>query len=234
MRVLGWLVAIVYKALFLKGDTGFKQAHWVVKALHLTLVSMAILSGNPLVYTGAFTLFILLGLLSPGYEWAASTLILSSLISIYMSATALLASLAGVAPITLTDAVLIALKTASLSTMLAFSFIIISPLEISSLLIKLGAGRLAALPLLTWRLMPLGLKTFVESLQIGRVKGERVSARIPPAVAGLMEAGGFIEEYCFHRLSTGAKHPVLPYYSSKYTLILLAGDLAIALLLYYA
>lgn len=232
MGFISWLVSIVYKILFLKGDTGFRQAHWVVKMLHLSLIVFILLENHLRSLTGMAVLSLILGLVSPGYEWAISILALSSLISLYMSLTAMIASIIGFAPVDASLIPFIAVKTLALSVILAFAFIIVSPLEVSSLLIKLGARRAGNVPLLIWRLMPYGLKSFTESLAIGYVKKEKTLNRIPPAVASLLEIGGFIEEYCFYKLNTPAKYPVLPAYSFKYSIILAVNDLIYFLLFY--
>ncbi|MCY0867697.1 MAG: hypothetical protein OWQ48_00475 [Desulfurococcus sp.] len=232
MAVLGWLVSVVYKAFFLKGDTGFKRAHWTVKVLYIAILTLIIARGDLGLLLGALLVSLALGLISPGYEWVLSTLTLSSIVSAYMSLTSLIASLAGFSPVGgYWSIVFIALRTLSLSTIIAFSFVIISPLEISSLLILLGAGRLAGIPLLVWRLIPYGLKSFSESLGIGYVKGERVSQRIPPAVASVIEIGGFIEEYCFYKLNSKAKRIVLPEYTWRHTAILALSSVILMLLL---
>jgi len=231
MGFISWLVSVVYRTFFLKGDTGFKTTHWAVKVVHILLVAIVLASGDTHLLAGLALSLVILGLISPGREWVASTLALSTIVSLYMSLTALLGSLVGLAPVSVENAVVIGVKTLALSISIAFTFTLISPLEISALLVKLGARRASSFPLLTWRLIPYGLKSFVESLQIGYVKGEKTSSRIPPAVASILEIGGFIEEYCFHKLNTGARRAVLPPYKQVYSITLLAYDIAIALVL---
>jgi len=231
MGFISWLISVVYRTFFLKGDTGFKTAHWAVKVVHILLVAVVLASGDTRLLAGLALSLVILGFISPGREWVASTLALSTIVSLYMSLTALLGSLVGLAPVSVEDAVVIGVKTLTVSISIAFTFTLISPLEISALLVKLGARRAGSFPLLTWRLIPYGLKSFVESLQIGYVKGEKTSSRIPPAVASILEIGGFIEEYCFHKLNIGARHAVLPQYSAKYSSILFAYDVIMSLLL---
>jgi len=224
VEIISWFTSIVYKTFFLSGDTGFRRAHWAVKIAHVAIVALIIAIGDTRLLVELSLISMILGLYSLGYEWVVSTLALSAILSVYMSLTALIASLIGIAPISLERALLIAIRTLALSTTLAFTFTIISPLEITSLLIKLGARRASATPLLTWRLIPYGLKSFIESLQVGYVKGERTLSRIPPAVASIVEAGRLIEEYCFYKLSSKAKLPILPHYDYKYSIILLVCD----------
>jgi len=234
MGFISWLVSVVYRTFFLKGDTGFKTTHWAVKVAHILLVTVVLASGDTHLLAGLALSLVILGFISPGREWVVSTLALSTIVSLYMSLTALLGSLVGLAPVSMENAVVIGVKTLTVSISIAFTFTLISPLEISALLVELGARRAGSFPLLTWRLIPYGLKSFVESLQIGYVKGEKTSSRIPPAVASILEIGGFMEEYCFHKLNTDAKHAVLPQYSAKYSLILFTYDAIISLLLLIA
>lgn len=122
----------------------------------------------------------------------------------------------------------VACRVVGISISLIFIFVMTSPIEVHNIIYMLTGRRICAYPLLLWRLVPLGLKNFIDSLSVGKLKGEGVTKRVPPAVAGMIEITRFMEEYCYWRLRLGPKCPLKLNRSAKYTLALTLGSIVVA------
>lgn len=229
MSILGWLVSVVYKALFLTGDSGYKLAHPLAKLVIIASVA-AFIAQHPVHAPVLIPLVLVLGFIYPGSEWVVAASLLSLLAGAYLAVSAYLLSLLGLYYMSLVDVVLVALRTYAISIAILFLFNTISPVDLYNALYYLKAGSSSNYPLLLWRLIPQGLKNFAEAISLSVVKGEKAVKRIPAAVASVIEAGWFIEEYCYWRLRTKPQSPISSMASPKHTLILLVAALAIALL----
>lgn len=209
MSVIGSLVSIIYNVFFLRGEDGFRRAEPFSKIIFI-LCAITLMTRHPggVVITGVITL--LLGLYYPGVEWATSTLVLTSLLGAYMGASTLLSNVLGWSSLTIFQILLVMARTITLSTTVIFIVVILSPVSISNILRKLGIRKLVVhVPLLIWRLVPYGMRWFMESLMIGSLKNEKTTARIPVVAAGVIEVGRFLEEYSYHRLNSEIKTPII-------------------------
>ncbi len=144
-----------------------------------------------------------LGLVLIHRLWAASAFTLSSIPAAWYAGTAYAVSLMGVPPkITLVDAVLIYLRVLSYSVTILFIAYMISPVKLLNLLRRARFPAGGLLVMMTWRMMPLGLRFMMESVMIGSLKGEPASRRLAPGLAALMEAGERILRANYHRLGS--------------------------------
>ncbi|QOR94145.1 hypothetical protein IMZ38_05795 [Thermosphaera chiliense] len=209
MSVVGALVSIIYNVFFLHSEEGFRRAEPFSKLIFiLCVLTLMLRHPHGVIITGVLTL--LLGLYYPGMEWALSTLVLTSLVGAYMGGSTLLSNFLGWSSLSILEILLVVARTITLSTTIIFIVVIISPVSLTNILRKIGFKKQAVhIPLLIWRLVPYGMKWFVESLMIGALKNEKTTARIPVVVAGLVEVGRFLEEYSYHRLSSEMKTPIL-------------------------
>ncbi|MEM4487816.1 MAG: hypothetical protein QXK88_03310 [Desulfurococcaceae archaeon] len=225
MGFIGWLVSIVYKSFFLFGDEGYRKAHYLSKIIFVSVVLLLMMTIPERAYLMSF-IIIPLGLLSPHPEWILASTILSSLAGLYLSISAYILSFTGLYYMETLQILEIAGRAIGFSLSLIFIFATISPIEIHNLLYFLRSKRSCVFPLLLWRLVPYGLKNFMDSLSVGSLKGEQVTKRIPPAVASMIEIGRFIDEYCYWRLKTGVKTPLKLNKNSVYTFLLIVGSVA--------
>lgn len=229
MTLIGILVSIVHKSLFMSGDTGFRTAHPISKLAFLVSL-VALLAKGPSRVLAITPVILLLGAVHPGYEWVAASAILSGLVGLYMGTSAYLLSLLGLYEMGLFDVVNITLRTFSFSVSTIFVFNSLSPLEFYNVLLLLGARRASSYPILVWRFMPQGLKNFVDSLMVGYLKKERSYKRLPSAVASFIEIRKLVDEYCYWRIRTQAKVTINIDRDQNYTFMLLVASLAIALI----
>ncbi len=161
-----------------------------------------------------------------GSTWVYSATLLSSVPGVWYGLTAYIISLLGIPPvITVFDAFMIYLRTTTISLAILFIASMISPVELTNLLYKIGAGEKALALQLLWRLTPLGLRYMSDSLIVGNLKGESIKYRIAPAIASLLETGWRIEEACYYRLKTSMTYKLYRRYSIKYTVLLVAVSL---------
>jgi hypothetical protein len=203
------LVELVYRSLFLRGEESFRLVDSYTKLLFIGMgITCIIICGDPgLIAT--LLLCVGLGLYGEGKSWAASSLGLSSIPAAWYGLTAYFVSVMGYGPrITLWDSLMIYTRVLSYSEILIFAASIISPLKLTNLLIRLGGRTSSIIPPLIWRLTPMGLRYMVESLEIGRLKGEPASKRLAPAIAVMLEAGRRILEANYYRLDAPPMLPV--------------------------
>lgn len=229
MGFLTWLISVVYKSMFLTGDTGLRKAHIASKALFtfsLILVYMHSPEKAPLL----LPILLLLGFLHAGLEWIIATLTLTGLVSAYLASSAYLLSLTGLYTMTPLEVLSVTLRSITVGFALILLFNVISPVELYNALHALGAKRFSSYPLLVWRLIPLGLRNFVDSVAVGYLKREKITSRIPPATASVIEAGWFIEEYLYWRLRVKSKTQIPLSRSIVYSIVLVVTSLITLLL----
>lgn len=228
MSLIGWLIDVVYRSLFIASDSGYRRAHLLSKAVFILSIILLIALNPRRTYLLIF-LISPISLLYPGPEWLLAVTTLSSLVGVTLAGSAFLLSLLGLFEMTILQFIEIIARTIGISLGVVFSFTIISPIEIYNIIYTLHGGRLSVIPLLLWRMIPQGMRYFVESIQVGRLKQERVTKRIPPAVAGMIEISTLIEEYSYWRLRTTPKGTIGYERSYKYTIVLLIIALLISL-----
>lgn len=229
MSLLGWLVSILYKSLFLLGDTGYRRAHLLSKFVFILSVVLLI-SVNP---ERSYILFLLIspiGVISPGLEWLIAISSLSAVVGFFLAGSALLLSLFGLFQMTIYQFIMIIIRTVGISIGIVFSFNIISPIELYNILYYLRLRKIAVVPLTLWKIIPYGLKNILDSLTVGQLKREFFTKRIAPSVASMLETSWLIEEYCYWRLKTVPKVPISYERSYKYTIILLICALLLAII----
>jgi len=221
VSVLGFLISCIYRALFLRGEEGFRAAHWASKLI-FTSAALWLLActRSPIPALYLTLLVAVLGLIDKGSEWVLAALTLSSIPAAWSSLTTLIMLLTGYS---LTPAVLFNIFTRTLAISLAILFAasMISPTRLYNALYRLNLRGHAVIPIFTWRMVPYGLNTVVESLAIARVKGEKVYSRIAPAIASVIEFGDYVREACYIKL-VGRPLYRIPVKTSKlHTLLLL-------------
>jgi len=215
--------------MFLTGDSGFRRAHLESKIVFTASLLFAYMV-NPEKFPTLLPVLCVLGALHAGLEWIVATLTLTSLVGAYLAGSAYLLSLIGVYTMTLLQVLFVALRAVAIAFSIVLVFNMISPIELYNALHLLGARRSSSYTLLLWRLMPLALRNFIDSLAVGYLKREKIASRIPPATASVIEAGWFIEEYSYWRLRVKSKtHISLPR-SLLHTFTLLFFSLVILLL----
>lgn len=229
MGFMEWFIGIIYKSLFLAGDAGFRRAHFLAKAVFILSVALLI-SRNPAKSYLLIGFLTPLGLIFPGLEWVVATLGLSGFTGLLLSLSAYLLSLLGLYQMHLHQILDIVLRTIGISFGILFSFNIISPIELYNALYILRGRKVAVIPLLLWKMIPQGLRNFVDSLMVGYLKREFFAKRIPPAVASVIETSSFIEEYCYWKLRIPVKTRINLERSYKHTIILLMISLFITLI----
>ncbi|MEM0031523.1 MAG: hypothetical protein QXV54_05810 [Desulfurococcaceae archaeon] len=229
MGFIDWFIGVIYKSLFLAGDDGFRRAHFLAKAVFILSVILLI-TRNPSKSYLLIGFLTPLGLIFPGFEWVIAILGLSGFTGLILSFSAYLLSLLGLYQMSILRMLDIVLRTIGVSFGIVFSFNIISPIELYNALYILRGRKIAVIPLLIWKMIPQGLRNFVDSLMVGYLKKEFFARRIPPAVASVIEASWFIEEYCYWKLRIPVKTRINLERSYKYTLILLAASLLITLI----
>ncbi|ADI31761.1 hypothetical protein [Staphylothermus hellenicus] len=233
MRIIGILVDLVYKSLFLKGEEGFRATSSLVKILLLALMLTYFIIDHSLYSSLSIILLILiLGITGLSFSWFISSFTLSSIPGLWYAITALLFSYTGLSwPISYMDVFIIYLRTTTFSLILLFFGSIISPVRLANILLKLGLRRNSVAPILLWRAMPYGLKSMQESLAIGELKKENVGKRLGPAMASLLEYSDMVNESNHHRLNTSMKHLLPAENSRKHNLILIIACIIVVILL---
>ena len=229
MRVIGALVSLIYRSLFLKGVSGAKAAHSLARLAYVSAFVAAVYLRGDSVFLAAATAA-LMAFADSRLDWVGPATILSSIPATWYALTAYLISLAGVPPVvTLADAVIIFARTLALSLTIMFIIYSIDPVSISNALYALGARRASTAPLLVWRVMPYGLSAMMESLAIGELKGEGVGKRIAPAVAAIIEHGRGIEASAYLRLSAPMVHGLPRRVDTFFTALFLLSAAALIL-----
>mgnify|MGYP001772530560 CR=1 FL=1 len=196
------LVYVIYKSMFGLPEKGAKIAHPLAKLFFILAIVFSYPFMTPLKLI--LYLFSTIGysLFGNGKEWVKASLTLSSIVTLYIIVTTAIGWIIGfrTSPWSLWEIGLRSLYV-SFSVMLCLS--VISPIDLVNLLVCLKARRVSYFPLMTWRIIPTSMKFFTESLAVTSLKKEKISQRIPPATAAVLEAGRFIEEYNYARLATG-------------------------------
>lgn len=222
MRIIGLLVDLVYKSLFLKGEESYRATSSSLKTLLIALMLLYFIIDplkSPVVL---ICMICILGIIGYSFAWFLSAYILSSMPGMWYALTALLFSYIGLSePIMLADAIIIYLRTACFSLILLFFGSMISPARLTNILFKLSLRRNAVAPILLWRVMPYGLKSMQESLAIGELKKESVSKRLGPAIASLLEYSSMVRESNYYRLNIEMIYPIPAKDSWKYNLLII-------------
>lgn len=229
MSFFTWLISVVYKAMFLAGDSGFKRAHVESKIVFTASLLLAY-TANPEKFPAILPVLCALGTLHAGLEWVVATLTLTGLVGVYLAGSAYLLSLTGVYAMTPLQVLFVALRATAIAFSIVLVFNTISPVELYNALHLLRARHFSSYALLLWRLMPLALRNFIDSLAVGYLKREKITSRIPPATASVIEAGWFIEEYSYWRLRVKSKTRIPLSRSLLHTLTLLLFSLITLLL----
>ena len=229
MGFIGLLVSIIYKTLFLSGDSGYRLAHTYSKLVLIASMT-AILVFSPRKTIFIIPLIVVLGLISPGLDWVIASITLSGLAGFYLSISAYLLSLTGLYSMDLFKIIEVAARTTGISLSFIFMFTIISPIEIHDLLYYLKGRRACVIPLLLWRLIPYSLRNFMDSLAVGYLKKEKTFKRRAPASASMIETGRFIEDYCYARLETESKTSIQLPRNTKYSILLIIASLILILI----
>lgn len=233
MRIIGILVDLVYKSLFLKGEEGYRATSSLVKILLLALMLTYFLL-DPSLYSSIniVLLILVLGITGFSFSWFLSSFTLSSIPGLWYAVTALLFSYTGLSePLSYTDALIIYLRTTTFSLILLFFGSIISPVRLANVLFRLGFRKNSVAPILLWRSMPYGLKSMQESLAIGELKKENVGKRLGPAMASLLEYSDMVRESNYYRINTLMKHAFPVKSSRKHNLLLIITCVIIGILL---
>jgi hypothetical protein len=226
---LSWLMGVIYKSLFLTGDQGFRRAH-ILSKLTFAMTILLLLATSPGKSYVLMPVIISLSLLHPGFEWLIAVSTLTGIVGLLLGGSAYLLSLVGIYAMRPIDILIVAVRTICVGVSLVFMVNMFSPIEFYNLLYYLGAKKMAVTPLLVARIIPLGVRSFIDSLMIGRLKREPLSSRIPPAVASMIEAGWFIEESSLWKLKVSSKQPIPLERSYEHTIILLLASLVVAIL----
>lgn len=201
MPILGFLIEHVYRSLFLRGETGFRRAHWIIKLLFL-IATLTLYLKTPSITLLLYLLILtyMLGVLDKGVKWAYSVLFLSTIPSAWYALTTYLMLLLGYDNLDYYRVILVFVKTLTLSSMIIFYASILSPSTIYNFLHVIGRRKYSVIPIFTWRLIPYGLVNMVEALAITRLKREKLKYRVAPAIASIMELGDSIRESSYHKL----------------------------------
>lgn len=225
MQVIGALVDLVYKSIFQAGEEGLRRAHPASKLLYLAL-SAALLALKPGWEPGLLVLAssLTLGLYGFGMWWVVSSYTLSSIPGLWYSLTALLLSRIGyigwVSPL---EALTIYIRATSISLLLLLMLSSLSPTRLANALSRVS-GRASLALYLTWRMTPYAFRSTVESLAIGRLKGEPARARIAPAIAYVLELGSKVREANAYRLRVSLKYGIPVPVSIKYTAVFMIAS----------
>ena len=236
MQIIGILVGLIYRTLFMTGESGLRNVPSILKIILIVLSALIYI---PLYREPYVPLLIILiiGLLGFNRWWAAASLSLSSIPGIWYGLTAYLFGLAGFSNyITPLEAIMIYFRTTYISLLVLFAGSIISPVRLANLMIKIGLGDKAITPIILWRTMPAGLHDMMEALAIGSLKGEKAWKRLGPATASMLEYSQFVWENNYHRLESSLKSRLPCRVEKKYTVLIIAGIIIDALIitLYFA
>jgi len=219
----------VYKAMFLTCDIKLRKAHLLSKILFTASIVVAVII-NPEKTPLLLPVLLLLGVVGFNLEWVFAATVLTGLVGCYLAISAYLLSLTGLYNMSLLQVLLVALRAITIGYSIILVFNIISPIDLYNALRTLGARRFSTYIILLWRLIPLGLRSFIDSLAVGYLKREKTTSRIPPATASVIEAGWLIEEYSYWRLRVKSKtHIPLPR-SLLYTVTLYLTSIIILIL----
>jgi hypothetical protein len=226
---LTWLISIAYKSIFLTGDAGLKRAHVATKVLFATSL-LVVYTLSPEKAPLVLPVLLILGLLHAGLEWITATITLTGLVGAYLGCSSYLLSFTGLYTMTPLQVLLVVFRSITIGFAVILVFNMISPAELYNALHVLGAKQFSSYPLLVWRLMPLGLRNFVDAVAVGYLKREKITSRIPPATASVIEAGWFIEEYSYWRLRVKSKTQIPLSRSIVYSIVLVVASLTTLLL----
>ncbi|GEM_PF-867952 len=235
MQIIGILVGLIYRTLFMTGETGLRNVPSILKIILIVLSALIYI---PLYREPYIPLLIILviGLLGYNRWWAAASLSLSSIPGVWYGLTAYLFGLAGfsnyIAPL---EALMIYFRTTYISLLVLFAGSIISPVRLANLMIKVGLRDKAITPIVLWRTMPAGLHDMMEALAIGSLKGEKAWKRLGPATASMLEYSQFVWENNYYRLESPMKSQLPCKTEKKYTVLVITGIVvnAIIIVLYF-
>ena len=228
MSLIAALVNLVYRALFLRGEEGFRLSYTWSKLLYLA--SGLLVVTKP----GAVSALVVMGstlplsVVWPGWSWLYSALVLSLIPAAWFSLTAYVSGYVGLPGVDAVGAVVVLVRSLAVSLLILFLAAALSPVKVANILLRLRAP--GYYPLLTWRTIPYGLRVLVDSIHIGVLKREKPHRRLAPAVAIMLEYGGFVEEYNWLKVG-GRVKGVLPTRSSAvHTALLTAASLGLVVL----
>jgi hypothetical protein len=199
--------------LFLTGESGFRRANPILKLLYLATALYIFITRMDYLSSIYITILsCILGGLDKGVRWVYSALVLSAIPAAWFGLTTYVMIVAGMVHGHY-DPILVFIRTIALSIIILFYASITSPTRVYNIMVRLGLERYAVTPLLTWRIIPYGLKNMVESLAITSLKRERIGRRIAPAIASIIELGDNIRLSSYPKIYN-PPHKTIPYKGS--------------------
>ncbi len=219
MQLIGLLVGLIYRSLFHRGEEGVRRSPCILKLL-LLLLSVLLYKAFYLRPYVPLTLFIIFGALGLGLMWTYSSFILSSIPAAWYGITAYLYWIfEGQKGALIENAIMIYLRATYISFIALLFLAIISPIQVSRILHRLGFRKGSLFPLLLWRITPAGISNMMSSLVLGTLKGENSWRRLGPALASMIEEGQNVWKINYYRLESEPLIPLEYSYSLKYSML---------------
>ena len=217
--MLNVLVSKIYKALFLRGeDIEAKHVHIIVKFMFLIIGLVSIYMGHYITSIFSILVIFLLSLYYGLKSEYISSIIIASIPALWLALTNFIVVFFIKSIIDVNAILIVFTKVISATLIILWFTFILTPIELYNIIIKLRRGN-PVYPLLTWRLIPLGLREVEESYIIQRMKSEPIWKSLAISTASMIERGDKIIEANVHKLSIKLNKP-LPYkYLLKPTLI---------------
>ena len=217
--MLNVLVSKIYKALFLRGeDIEAKRVHIIVKFMFLIIGLVSIYMGHYITSIFSILVIFLLSLYYGLKSEYISSIIIASIPALWLALTNFIVVFLLKSIIDVNAILIVFIKVISATLIILWFMFILTPIELYNIIIKLRRGN-PVYPLLTWRLIPLGLREVEESYIIQRMKNEPIWKSLAISTASMIERGDKIIEANIHKLSIKLNKP-LPYkYLLKPTLI---------------
>jgi len=220
LQLIGLLVGLIYRSLFHKGEEGIRRSPCLLKLL-LLIFSALLYKAFYLRPYVPLVLFIIFGALGLGLMWTYSSFILSSIPAAWYGITAYLYWVfEGQKGALVENAIMIYLRTTYISFVALLFLAVISPIQVSRILHRLGFRKGSLLPLLLWRITPAGISNMMNSLALGTLKGESGWRRLGPALASMIEEGQNVWKINYYRLESEPLIPLEYNYSKRYTLMI--------------
>ncbi|MEM0380647.1 MAG: hypothetical protein QXP71_04900 [Desulfurococcaceae archaeon] len=223
MNPINLIVQHIYRSLFLTKQTTLRKTNLFVKIIFIisTIYCYVISLDKPLLLIHIITVLVILSLIDRGLEWIFSVIIVSIIPGLWFSLTTLLLKLTGFIEIDLSTIFMIFIRTIIVTYTIIFCFSIIDPVEVYNLLIRIGLNKYAVIVLLIYRLTPYGLNSFIESLNISRLKEEDIKSRLAPAVASIIETASYINEYGYFKIHCSPRYVIETLLNRFYSIVLL-------------
>ncbi len=209
MSIIGWLIGLIERSIFLGGEIKARLAHPLSKIAYLAILIYTISRGDLIPVGIALASIIILGATAIGVESILSTLIVSSIPAFWLASTAYVGGIAGITPyITLVTAIGIFIRSMTFSSAILLFIASLNPTRIANLLIRLGKKTWTVYPLLSWRLIPQGLHDMGEALSIYKLKKATLWKSIASSIATIIDYTNRIEESAFYRIEAGLEEQI--------------------------